>query len=108
MTDQPLVTGSADPRTLQHPDVARVSRLRRAAFAFGVTFAAIGAIAATVWTKAPVNDVTSTAQHVLGDMGTFIGLAYIGGSVVDYSGMFKSIGSRFGISIPVTKQADSN
>jgi hypothetical protein len=105
MTDQPP---AACARDQQHPDQARVSRLRRAAFAFGVTFTVIGVISATIWMKAPPNDVTSTAQHVLADMGTFVGLAYIGGSVVDYSGMFRALGNRFGISIPVQQQQGSN
>jgi hypothetical protein len=93
MTDQPLAPGV-------HPAVKAVSRVRRAAFAFGMSFGCALSITCMVWFKAPVSEVTTTAEHVLADMGVFIGLAYIGGSVVDYSGMFKSLGNRFGISIP--------
>jgi hypothetical protein len=93
MTDQPLAPGI-------HPAVKAVSRIRRAAFAFGMSFGCAISITLMAWFKAPVNEVTTTAEHVLSDMGVFIGLAYIGGSVVDYTGMFKSLGNRFGISIP--------
>lgn len=92
---------AAAARAQQSPDARRVSRTRRALFAFLVTLGCAANIVAIVWFKAPVNDVTNTAEHVLADLGTMIGLAYIGGSVVDYSGMFKALGSRFGITIPL-------
>jgi hypothetical protein len=99
MTD---TSPAALARAQQDPDQGRVSRARRAAFAFGATYSAMAAICGFVWFKAPVNMVTDTSIHVLGDIGLMIGLAYIGGSVVDYSGMFRALGARFGVNIPAS------
>lgn len=83
-----------------------VSRLRRAIFAFLVTLISMMAIVLLAWVKLPVSsDIITNAQHVLGDIGTFIGVAYIGGSVIDYSRMFGSLSKRMGIDIPFLNRA---
>lgn len=78
-----------------------VSRTRRAAFAFlslALAWAGIMAIAHWHWPVDP--SISTKALDVLGSIGTFVGVAYIGGSVVDYSGILSGIGGKFGISIP--------
>lgn len=79
----------------------KVSRARRAGFAFlalVLCWAGVMAIAHWHW---PVDASISTkALDVLGSIGTFVGVAYIGGSVVDYSGILSGLGGKFGINIP--------
>lgn len=78
-----------------------VSRTRRALFTFMTMLLCWSAIVGISYVKSPVEDTISTnAIHVLGDIGTFVGIAYIGGSVVDYTAMFANLGRRFGVSIP--------
>jgi hypothetical protein len=84
-----------------------VSRTRRASFAFlslALAWAGIMAIAHWHWPVDP--SISTKALDVLGSIGTFVGVAYIGGSVVDYSGILSGIGGKFGINIPTPHQDD--
>lgn len=84
-----------------------VSRTRRALFAFVTMLLCWSAIVGLASIRTPVEvDISTNAIHVLGDVGTFVGIAYIGGSVVDYAGMFSSLGRRFGINIPFGRSGD--
>lgn len=79
-----------------------VSRARRAIFAFIVTVFGMAMIAGTSFFKLPVSsDIVINAQHVLGDISTFIGVAYISGSVVDYRSMMNNLAGKYGINIPM-------
>lgn len=78
-----------------------VSRARRAIFAFIVTMAGMLMIAASAAIKVSVDPtVVINAQHVVGDIATFIGVAYISGSVVDYRSMMKNMAGKYGVNVP--------
>ncbi|UTU07855.1 hypothetical protein CcrC1_gp169 [Caulobacter phage C1] len=78
-----------------------VSRVRRAIFAFFLTLLSWASIMTLARFPVPVNqEIVMKAIDSLGFFATAIGLGYIGGSVVDFSGMFSAIGGKFGINIP--------
>lgn len=78
-----------------------VSRVRRAIFAFFMTLLSWASIMTLSRYPTPVNqEIILKAIDTLGFFATAIGLGYIGGSVVDFSGMFSAIGGKFGIALP--------
>lgn len=107
MTDAPTPAARDrhSPFELQPHQGSRVSRFRRAIFSFLITGACVGFIWELGSRSLPVPDgVRTTAIQVLGSIATFIGIGYIGGSVVDYSGLLSQLGAKFGVSIPFLKQ----
>lgn len=88
------------PGLLPHQNTG-VSRSRRAAFAFlALVLCWIGIMTISHWHFPVDTSLSEKALDVLGSIGTFVGVAYIGGSVVDYSGILSGIGGKFGINIP--------
>ncbi|AXQ69205.1 hypothetical protein HOU02_gp520 [Caulobacter phage CcrBL9] len=86
-----------------------VSRVRRAIFAFFLTLLCWASIMTLARFPVPVNqEIVNKAIDTLGFFATAIGLGYIGGSVVDFSGMFSAIGGKFGISIPQAQPQPRN
>ena len=105
--DRPSPPAGAPRVAMLAPQGAQVSRLRRAVFAFLVTLVGLAAMVGFGVFKTPVDkDIITQVVKSVADLSIFVGIGYIGGSVVDYSGMFGALGARIGLKIPFHKDAD--
>ena len=90
------------------PNGSPVSRTRRAVFAFLVTLLGMLGVFYIGVHHTPVpDDIAVQAVKSLADVSIFVGIGYIGGSVVDYSGFFGALGARVGLKIPFRKDKPS-
>lgn len=93
------------PKPQRRLSQTAVSRVRRAVFTFMLTILCWTGIMVLSRFPSPVGqEIVVKAIDTMGFLATALGLGYIGGSVVDFSGMFSAVGAKFGVAIPSMAQ----